>query len=798
MTTALQGLRVVDLSNGPAAGLATMVMADFGAEVIRVVGPEDDPLAQLPSASLWQRGKVPLSLNLTSDQDLQRLQTLLSAADVFVTSKSQLTLGKFDLTYNTLHERYPHLVVCHVTAFGNTGPMAEVPGYEHVIAAYSGRMQAFAGIVDREGPVFSALQVGTHACAQAALAGTLAAVLQRGEAGPGRLVETSLLRGMVPYEQGPMLAGQFPERFGDIYGAPPPPGFNEPPMPSLYYHPAQAGDGRWMQFGNLLPHLFDNFLVETELVDVLADPDYNPTQMLLNGDAHERFRARMLKRIQDKPAAEWMEQFISNGGVVATAYQTTQMALEDPDIVANGHVVERADGGRELGPLARLTATPAKLRQEQSCNVDAWTPRKLGTTQADTTETEARLPLEGIRVVEIATIIAAPLGASFLADMGADVIKIEQIGGDPYRGLAMGVGSGRVNTGKRSISVNMKEDAGRQAVVDLIATADVVIHNFRPGVPEKLGIDYASVSAENPGLVYLQSNGYGPDGPGAPRPSTHPIPGAAMGGVMYQMREDLPRDLQDIDNLRLWTRRLMRANEVNPDPNTAMVVASSVMLGLSARARTGRGQQILIDMFGANAYANHDDFLNFPGKRPRAIADELMHGLSACYRLYPCAEGQWLFIALLSERERTRFAECLAHNQVSAAPSAEELERGDVATVEGLAALFPTRTADEWEAMLTAAHLGCVRADRHPPSRFFIDDEHAQATDMTMPAVHPQWGPYRRHTSVVTFDGTQHALQGPPIAGQHNSEVLAEVGYDTQRIAQMTEDGTLWQEALEP
>ena len=113
-----------------------------------------------------------------------------------------------------------------------------------------------------------------------------------------------------------------------------------------------------------------------------------------------------------------------------------------------------------------------------------------------------------------------------------------------------------------------------------------------------------------------------------------------MGGVLYQMGERIPAEQQDIPALRTWTRRLMRANELNPDPNTAMVVCSSALLGLNALKRTGEGQRILIDMFGANAYANHDDFLAYPGKPPRVMPDEGLHGLHPTYRLYAAAEEQ--------------------------------------------------------------------------------------------------------------------------------------------------------------
>jgi crotonobetainyl-CoA:carnitine CoA-transferase CaiB-like acyl-CoA transferase len=402
------------------------------------------------------------------------------------------------------------------------------------------------------------------------------------------------------------------------------------------------------------------------------------------------------------------------------------------------------------------------------------------------------LPLAGLRVLEIATIIAAPLGASFLADMGAEVTKIEQVNGDPYRGLAMGVGSARVNAGKRSISLNLKSPEGQAIAVKLAAKADVLIHNYRPGVPEKLGIGYDQISQVNPNIVYLQVNGYGPDGPGALRPSTHPIPGAAMGGVLYQMGERIPAEQQDIPALRTWTRRLMRANELNPDPNTAMVVCSSALLGLNALKRTGEGQRILIDMFGANAYANHDDFLAYPGKPPRAMPDEGLHGLHPTYRLYATAEEQWVFLAIPEEKEKRRFVERLA--ALGIAVDIAILSKNDETTVGHLSEIFKGKDAEFWEAQLAPEGVGCVRADRCSPVEFWWHDPQVKALNLTQPTEHPAWGAYDRHGANVSFGRRQPKLKPPPTAGQHAEELLAEVGYDEAAIANLFAQGTVWQE----
>ncbi len=775
MSEALAGLRVVELGFGPATGVAGMILADFGAEVVRITPPDAHPLDALPAEPMWARGKESLTLDIKNDAD--RFEQLLAAADVLLTNLRMSTLRSLGMDYEQVHARHPHLVYGHISGFGNRGPLADLPGYEHVVAAYAGRMLQFQGLVDRTGPVVSAVQVGVHAASQSAVTGILAAVYQRSDSGAGRLVETSILQGMLPYEMGSMIGHQFEAEFEAMmpYMSLTP----APPLPSLYYHPAQAGDGRWMQMGNLLPHLFDNFLIVTELIDVLADPAFDPKQMLLRPEEnHEAFRERMLKRMQDRPSHEWMADYIADGGIVGTTYQTTQEALKDPDVVDNGHVIALGDeGGVQLGPLARLTETPATPGGDADF-VSQWTPRPAPSSSTD------ELPLAGVKVVELATIIAAPIGASFLADLGADVIKVEQLGGDPFRSMLAGLGASRVNVGKRSVSVDLKSDDGKRAVMALLKEADIVLHNYRPGVPERLGIDYESVKTVNPDVIYIQSNGYGPDGPGAHRPSTHPIPGAAMGGVMYQMGEKLPSDLLDADGLRLWTSRLMRGNELNPDPNTGLVLASTAMLGLVARQRTGRGQQILMDMFGANAYANADDFLSYPGKKGRALPDDEMFGYAPTYRLYRCAEDDWVFLGLVTEGDKRRFTDAL----VSAGLPTPEMSEDD------LCSLFLEKNADAWQSLFVEAGVACVRADRSPPPTFWLNDEQTREMSFVAEAEHPALGLYLRHGSLSQIDGQPGSLKGPPLAGQHNAEILTGHGYSEAEVQALTESGVLWSE----
>ena len=786
---ALSNLRIIELGTGPTVAVTTMILADFGAEVLTIQPPRPGLLDQHPAAPMWRRGKAICPLDLDLEGDQIKFAELLASADVLVTNWRTRKLAARALDFETLSARFPHLNYCQITGFGMSGPLADLPGYEHVAAAYAGRMLQFAGIADRPGPVWSAVQVATHVAIQSSVTGILAAVLQQASSARGRHIETSLLKGLLPYDMGGLIALQKPERYAQFI--PLLSRNDQPPKPSLYYHPAQAGDGRWMQFGNLLPHLFDNFLIATDLIDVLADPLYDPKQMLLIEEAaHEAFRARMLARIQSRDSSAWMQAMIEDGGIVATVYQSTQDALDDPDLVANGHVVPLDAEGVQIGPLAKLSETPASISEaidDAAPLINAWleTPRATPITGRHRDP-----PLKGIRVIELATIIAAPLGASILADLGADVIKIEPLSGDPFRSMMDGLGAMRVNAGKRSLAVDLKSVEGKALVLDLISKADVVLHNYRPGVPERLGIDYDTVKALNPRIVYLQSNGYGPLGPSAHRPSTHPIPGASVGGVFYQMGESLPSTLENPASLVAWTSKLMRANELNPDPNTSVVIASSALLGLSARQRTGLGQQIMIDMFGTNAYANADDFIRYPGKKPRPRPDANFYGLAATYRLYACAGDTWVFLAVPSEAEQANLIKCFAEAHLDQI-SQVDLARNDDETATQLSAVFKTRTADDWMALCVPRGVACVRADQATPAHFWHTDQQVETNHLKLPAKDAEIGTYLRHGALVSFDQTPTEVRGAPLAGEHSVQILRAEGLSDDDIERLIKKGII-------
>ena len=773
----LARFRVVEVGIGPASGIATMMLADFGADVIKIVPKGGDPFAAMASSRLWCRGKRIVPADLRDERDIAALRALITqSADAVLTTLDKATRERLGLDAESLGR--PDLVLGVISGFGEDGPYADYPGYEPVVAAKSGRMLAFAGVADRDGPNYAALQVGTHATAQSAATALLAALIGREATGRGFTFDTSLLRGMMPYEMGIMAMAQLWDK--GILPRPKAQRDRTKSMPTLNYHPVRTKDGKWLQLGNLLPHLLRNFLRASGLADTLTSEQRKNDPMRWPREELEDFRDRLFVHMQTKTLAEWSDLFVADGGVVSHPYQTTQDALADPDVVANGHVVER-DGARQLAVVANLTETPGEVGGAAvETTFDAIEPRPLAAAKRPAAGPPGK-PLAGVTVVESATIIAAPLGASVLADLGARVIKLEPVTGDPFRNMFHGFGASKCNAGKESICVDLKAAAGQRIAQALAAKADIWIHNYRMGVPEKLGIGYEQLSADNPRLVYVSANGYGPRGPGAKRPSTHPIPGAALGGVVWQLG-GLPSTEAGMDmaSLRETARKLLRANEVNPDPNTSMVVATAALLGLAARRVHGRGQKIYVDMFGANAYANWDDFLAYDGKPERPPVDAEGYGLGPLHRLYRCADG-WIFLLIANGEEWATLCQELG---LSA-------KRDDADLAQVLQEVFAAGSADDFERRLAPRGVGCVRADAAQPPDFFLNDPHCAAEELRVPAVHPDWGDYHRNGPMARFaKGDVYA--GASALGDGTRNLLAELGYADDEVAALLEQNTVF------
>ncbi|MFN0096284.1 MAG: CaiB/BaiF CoA transferase family protein [Dehalococcoidia bacterium] len=804
MPAPLDGIRVLDLSIGPAAGMATMVLGDFGADVVKVEPPGGDPYRAVANAPLWLRGKQSVVLDLKTAEGRAELQRLATAADVLVTTQHEEQAAARGHDYASLSAANPSLVYCRLTGWGPKGPYRDYPAYEGVVAAKSGRMLMFSDVASRPGPGFAAVRVGMHASSQSIVAGVCAALFERESSGRGQLVETSLLQGMLPYDLLALLRSELASRMPEAFpGNPLDPALR---VPTLNYHPLPTKDGRWLQMGNLLQHLFDNYLMAAGLEEAFTDLRFEGPPAGWAPADREEFRDKMLRHMRTKTAAEWLDIFVEHGGVAATEYRHTQAAMDDPDLICNGHVVEQQHPKlgkvQMLGVLARLNETPgtpggpSHEAGADSAALPALWAAPQATAQPGPAAPKRGGPLEGVTIIEFATIIAAPLAVSILGDLGARVIKVEPIGGDPYRGLGLfGMMAAKTNASKQSIGVDLKDPEGLAVVQGLIRNANAVIHNYRPGVPERLGIGYEQCEALRPGIVHVGMNGYGPEGPGAHRPSTHPVPGAGIGGATLQAAGAHLVDSDDLAVLRAAAIRLFRANEANPDPNTSVVLGSSAMLALLAQRRYGVGQRVYVDMFGANAYANCDDMVRYAGKPPRPEVDADVLGLSATYRLYPAADG-WVFLGLCTDADYAAFREATGfdHEGRYASPGARAAD--DARLASELAAFFASRSADALEARLAPVGIGCVRADRQIPGDFWHTDPHVRENGFIVGVEHGRYGRSPRWGTLTTSDRTPSTPGPGCLGGDHTRALLAELGYGEGDVERLYAKGVVWSEEV--
>ena len=311
---------------------------------------------------------------------------------------------------------------------------------------------------------------------------------------------------------------------------------------------------------------------------------------------------------------------------------------------------------------------------------------------------------------------------------------------------------------------------------ELIARADVFVLGFRPGVAERLGIDYDTLSKINPKLVYVHAAGYGAQGPYSHRP-VYASTALALAGNLprfaaFWMDPALSSDFSVVELQEVIAPRLR--GPVDGDSNAAQTACTALMFGLFHQRRTGVGQFLSTSMIGGNVYSYSDDAVTYDGKPPVAQSDPELLGLNALYRLYQTGDG-WVFLAATNDKERAALAATLG----------VELPDGDDARAAVLAAALADRKADEVEADLTEAGVGCasVFADGHPA--FIATDEAIFDAGLAAEIEHPLFGTIRRHGLPAMLSETPGRLAPGSLRGQHTIPILTELGYTPEQIADL-------------
>ncbi|MGE4560228.1 MAG: CaiB/BaiF CoA transferase family protein [Desulfobulbus sp.] len=386
----------------------------------------------------------------------------------------------------------------------------------------------------------------------------------------------------------------------------------------------------------------------------------------------------------------------------------------------------------------------------------------------------------GVKVLDVSRLLPGPFCSMLLADFGADVIKIEDPqGGDYIRWWPplLGKNSGFhvvLNRNKRSLTLNLKKPEGKEIFKQLVATADVVLEGFRPGVMDRLGLGYEALRAINPRLVYCAITGYGASGPRAQR-AGHDINYLALNGVLsYSGRQGSPT---------------MSGVQIADLGGGALYAAFSIATALFARERLGQGQCIDLSMAdGALTWhcLRWGKYLA-DGLVPSQGDDFLNHGF-ACYNLYATKDRRTMSLGALEPQFWKAFCETVGRPEWNTpgyfepGPHQEKLHRQ-------VGELFRTRTLAEWTALFADQDCCCEPVLTLDEAMI---DQQTQQRQMVVEMIHETWGTYRQLGIAPKLSLTPGAITShAPELGEHTDEILAELGVDQAAQAQLKALGAI-------
>jgi crotonobetainyl-CoA:carnitine CoA-transferase CaiB-like acyl-CoA transferase len=389
-------------------------------------------------------------------------------------------------------------------------------------------------------------------------------------------------------------------------------------------------------------------------------------------------------------------------------------------------------------------------------------------------------PLHGVRVLELTSVVLGPWACQILGDLGADVIKVEPPGGDSNRQVGPRVSEGMAalyltcNRNKRSLVLDLKNSAGREALFRLAATVDVLVHNYRPNSMARLGIDYQALKARNPRIIFCGTYGFSRKGPYAERPAYDDLVQSASGLAMLSARMgEEPRYLPTI----------------LADKTTGLTVVASVMAALFHRERSGLGQEIEVPMFETMvSYVMAEHLFGYAFDPPRGDIG-YSRLLSKHRRPYRTKDGYIGVLPYLNDHW-TAFCRAAGREELATDPRfltlADRLASID-ALYEQTGEIVSGKTTREWLALLGPANVPAMAVNSLED---LITDDHLAAIGFWKELDHPTEGTLRFPGVPMTFSETPGEIRRwPPKLGEHSAEILREAGYSDADIATLAASG---------
>ena len=792
----LAGYTVVDLSTGIAGAYCTKLLADGGADVVKVEPPEGDPLRSWSASgaaiqpaddgalfSFLAGSKHSLVADPEAGDDLELINRLLSSADAAVWSAGSKVAEHPTFTPSAIHHRHSHLTVTSITPFGLEGPWGDRAATEFTLQAWSGGIIGLGRGEPERPPVFVGGQVGEYLAGAYASAATLASRWRQIGGAAGELLDLSMLETEI------LCLTYYPVTYFEMLGRP----WRDarrPTVPGV----AQARDGlvnlgcgtaqQWFDLCAMVGHPEwideDSPLTITESANVYAEEI--GAWMASNSVADIRELATAF-RIPNGPVAHGaniasLDQFRARGSFVRHPRG---------EFVQPGHPYRmRPALLRRPQPAPRLGEHTARYRAAHV------TPRPAPTTSGPAD----RLPFAGLRVLDMTTFWAGPSCTHFLAMLGADVIHVESTRRPDGTRLIAGVPItesqwwekspifAALNTNKKGLTLDLQSPRGRELLCRLIATCDVVVENFTPRVLDQMGLDFAAIQSIRPDAVMLRMPGFGLDGPWRDNPAFAYVIEAASGLTWLTGYPDrTPYDPYSVG-----------------DPNAGVHALNALLLALEHRRRTGQGVFVEAAMVDAALSISAEQVIEYSAYGALLEREGNRGPTAAPQNLYRTADidefgrlDSWVAIAVATDAQWESLRDALGSPSwaTDSALSAAAGRRAQHDLIdERLAGWCEHRSADNvvtvlWDAGVPVAKVmqphRQTELDQLAFRGFFEELDHpvnGRANLSTVP-VRFSGGPGRFHTNPA------------PLLGQHNHELLAELGLTESEIADLEADGII-------